>query len=175
MDFKEFETELLKKRGPKKMKITGSWGVYDAYKMIRKNKWFSIGRPLKTNEFYSIVRGINKLLADELALGNTVELPARMGKIELKKKQPKVRIVNGKLVVPYTINWKETNKLWYEDEEAFKNKILIRHEVPYIFTVHYDKYKAIYENKIFYDYEVNRFIKRKLKDNIIEGKTDTLW
>lgn len=42
--------------GKKKFKVTGSWGIYDAYKSIRRHKWYDIGRPLTEKEFYAIVR-----------------------------------------------------------------------------------------------------------------------
>jgi hypothetical protein len=44
---------------PRYYKVNNSLGVYDAYKWIRKNKWFNIGRPLKEHEFYSIIRKVN--------------------------------------------------------------------------------------------------------------------
>ena len=44
-------------------KITNSIGVYDLYKLIRKNHWYDIGRPLKEHEFYAIIRKVNSLLA----------------------------------------------------------------------------------------------------------------
>ena len=33
----------------------------------------------------------------------------------------------------------------------------------------------MYENQVFYEFEVNRFIKRALVESINNGKTDTLW
>ena len=67
-------------------KVTGSLGVYDAYKYIRKNKWFDIPRPLKEGEFYRIIRRINDYLADELVKGKEVKLPHRLGTLEIRKR-----------------------------------------------------------------------------------------
>ena len=78
-------------------KITNSWGVYDAYKAIRKNGWYDIGRPLKEHEFYAIIRRVNSLLAEEIIYGKPVVLPSQMGTIELRKYPKGVRFVNGKL------------------------------------------------------------------------------
>ena len=36
-------------------KIRNSIGIYDIYKMLRKNKWLNIGRPLTEHEFYTII------------------------------------------------------------------------------------------------------------------------
>lgn len=171
----EFQNRMFKREGHKKMKITNSWGVYSAYKHIRKNHWYNIGRPLKESEFYAIVRGINKLLANEIALGHEVILPERMGKLELRKHERGVSIVDGKLKNTYPIDWAGTVKLWFEDEEEKEKKTLLRMEEPVVYHVKYCKDKANYENKIFYQFEVNRFIKKALKDNIKKGITDTLW
>jgi hypothetical protein len=50
----------------RKFAVTNSWGIRDAYKLIRKNHWFNIGRPLKESEFYHIIREVNNLLAEEI-------------------------------------------------------------------------------------------------------------
>ncbi len=171
----EFKTEVCKKRGDKQFKVRNSFGIYDCYKLIRKNKWYDIGRPVSEHDFYAIVRGINNILADNIANGETVYFPHRMGKLELRKGKRGVKLVDQKLKVTYPINWEETLKLWYEDEEAKKNKILLRDENEYVYKVKYCKQDATYENKIFYYFTLNRFIKQALRDNIEQRKIDALW
>ena len=173
--FREFSTKVQCKRGPKVMKVTNSFGVYDAYKKIRKNGWYDIGKPVSEHDFYAIVRGVNKLLAEEVAAGRPINFPARMGKLELRKIPRGVSIVDGKLKISYPPDWSETLKLWYEDEEARKNKTLIRDESPFGYKIKYDRYNATYENKVFYQFVLNKFIKKALKENIKNGKIDTLW
>lgn len=178
MDYKEFENQVQKKygKGTKNFKVRGSWGIYDAYKHIRKNKWYDIGRPLTEHEFYTIVRSVNSLLATNIALGKAVMLPARMGKLELRKRELTPYInKNGVLRVPYPVDWNSTVRLWFEDKEARENKTLIRDEKDTIYSVKYNKYDATYQNKWFYEFTLNRFIKRALKDNINNGITDTIW
>lgn len=175
MGFEEFRDKIQKKSQKKHAKVRNSYGVYDVYKVIRKKKWFNIGRPLTEHEFYSIIREVNNLLAEEMAKGNTVVFPLRMGKLELRKRKAGAVISNGKLKVNYPVDWKETLLLWYRDEEAKANKTLIRNECNEVYYVKYNKHNATYENKCFYEFALNRFIKRALKDNIIKGKIDTLW
>ena len=175
MEYNGFTEEICRKKGDKKFKVKGSWGIYDVYKHIRKNKWYDIGRPLKEHEFYSIVRQVNDLFAKEIADGNTVVFPSKMGKLELRKFERGVGIVDGKLKITYPVNWSETLKLWYEDAEARRNKTLLRRESKWVYHVRYNKYDATYENKGFYEFTLNRFIKHALKENIVKGKTDTLW
>lgn len=175
MDYKEFKIKLIRAEVPRKAKVRNSWGVYDSYKHIRKKHWYDIGRPLKEHEFYSIIREMNNLLAKEIVKGNIVVFPYNMGKLELRKFKPEVKIVDGKLKVGYPINWEETMKLWFNDEEARTNKILLRHEPEYIYHIKYNKFGALYENQCFYEFEVNRFIKQALAKSINDGKTETLW
>jgi hypothetical protein len=156
-------------------KITNSWGVYNAYKLIRKNHWFDIGRPLKEHEFYAIIRKVNSLLAENVINGETVVLPAAMGKLELRKYPRGVSFVNGNLKNTYPIDWKSTNQLWAIDEEEHKKKTLLRYESPMVYCVKYVKDDATYENKTFYQFRLHQKLKIKLKENIINGKTDTLW
>lgn len=174
-DYIEFSNEVRKASRPKQAKVRNSWGIYDSYKHIRKNGWYDIGRPLKEHEFYSIVRQVNDLLAEEIAKGNTVVFPSRMGKLELRKLERGVSIVDGKLKITYPVNWSETLKLWFEDAEARRNKTLLRTESRFVYHVRYCRHEATYENKVFYEFTVNRFIKKALKENINKGITDTLW
>lgn len=175
MDYNEFANKIRKTRGPKKMKVTSSWGVYDAYKHIRKQGWYDIERPLKEHEFYSIIRGVNNLLAEEIVKGNTVAFPYRMGKLELRKHKVGVSIEKGKLKNTYPIDWDKTVKLWYDDEEERKKKTLVRIENTTSYYVKYDKRKSTYENKNFYQFVLNQSVKRALSKNISKGKIDTLW
>lgn len=176
MELEEFKCEIQHKKGKKgPFKVTNSWGIYDAYKHIRKKGWYDIGRPLKEHEFYSIVRQVNDYLAENIANGISVTFPSRMGKLELRKNKRGVSLVDGKLKITYPVNWEETMRLWYEDEEARKNKTLLRNEEEYVYHVKYLKYDATYENKTFYQFDLNRFIKKALKTNIKKGITDTLW
>lgn len=156
-------------------KVKDSWGIYDAYKLIRKNHWYDIGRPVSEHEFYTIIRSINSLLADEIAQGKTVVFPEKMGKLELWKYQSKAYFHNGKLNITYPIDWNSTKQLWEQDEEAKKNKTLIRFDSKWVYHVKYINIMATYENKVFYLFTLNNFIKDKLSLNIKQNKVDTIY
>ena len=176
MEYREFESKILKRSSKNKhFKVKNSWGVYDAYKLIRKNGWYDIGRPLKEQEFYTIVRQINKILVGELLKGNSVIFPQKMGRLELRKTNRNAKFKKGKLIISYPIDWHKTLHLWYEDGEARREKILLRNESGKVFKVIYSKYGATYENQIFYEFTLNRDIRNCLKESIQQGKTETLW
>lgn len=164
--------ELLKVNEPRVHKITKSLGVYDAYKWIRKRKWEDVGRRLTEHEFYSIIRKVNDLLAINLINGEDIKLPHRMGTLELRKKSSRVYLKNGKLCTNLPIDWDKTLKLWCEDEDAYTNRVLIRMEENEIFKVYYNKNKAEYNNKSFYQFKINRELKKALKRNIKKNRVD---
>ena len=161
-----FRKEVLKVNESRVHERNKSLGVYDAYKWIRKNKWLDIGRPLTEHEFYTIIRQINNLFADNIIEGNDIHLPHRMGDIELRKYENIIEFRNGVLVDSLPIDWDRTLKLWYEDEEAYKNKTLIKMEEKETFRVFYNKRTANYENKSFMQFEANRNLKLRLKQKI---------
>lgn len=171
MSYEEFRKEILKIDKPRNHKVKGSYGVYDAYKYIRKNKWFGL-EPFTENQFYTIIRSINKELADYLTSGGTIKLPYGMGKIMLIKVSAKAKFKEGKLVNTKPIDWDKTLKLWYEDEECRNSKILVRTDIKSKFKIIYDKSKARYKNKTLYSFLPNRDLKIKLKEKIQEGIVD---
>lgn len=164
--------EILKLNEHRIHKVNKSLGVYSAYKWLRKRQWADIGQRLTEHEFYSIIRKINNELAYNLSLGIDVKLPHRMGTIELRKVSACVNFKDGKLHNTLPIDWDRTLKLWCEDKESYKNRTLIKIEEKEIFKVHYNKAKASYTNKSFYQFNANRELKKTLKRNIKEGKVD---
>lgn len=168
----DFRSAILKVKGPRVHKVRNSLGVYDAYKWIRKNKWLNIGRPVTEHEFYSIIRQVNDLLAETILSGGDIVLPHRLGTIELRKYDTRISICNGKLVTNLPIDWDRTLKLWSEDEEAYKERTLVKMEEQEVFKVFYNKRMANYENKSFMQFEVNRDLKRRLKQRIKSGAVD---
>ena len=171
--YKDFKSVIQGLQNTRTHKITNSLGVYDAYKYIRKHKWFNISRPLTEHEFYQIIRRVNSYLAEELVNGNDITFPNRMGKLELRKRNSLPVIdKNGSLKVTYAIDWDSTLKLWYNDEKAFNNKTLIRLPERSIFRVKYNKDTANYENKSFMEFQVNRDIKTRLKQKIKNNEID---
>lgn len=170
--WKEFRTSVCHLNEHRTHKVSGSLGVYDAYKFLRKRKWLNIGRPLTEHEFYSIIRKVNDYLADSFLHGNDIKLPHRMGRIELRKYDVRVSFDGEKVKTNLPIDWDRTLKLWYEDEEAYENKTLVKVEEKEIFKVYYNRQLADYNNQSFYEFNVNRELKKRLKQRIKEGKID---
>lgn len=164
--------KIKKVNQSRKHKINNSLGVYDAYKWIRKNKWLNIGQPITEKQFYSIIRSVNKNVVKDLLLSKDIILPNRMGKLELRKRIPKIDFIDGKIKTNLPVDWNRTLNLWVEDQQAKKDKILIRHESKCIFKVLYNKHNATFNNKSFYTFTLNREVKKELKNKIINNQID---
>lgn len=172
MTYEEFRKEVQHTDTSRKHKITGSIGVYSAYKFLRKNKWLNIGRSLTEHEFYSIIRRVNNYLAEGFLNGQDIKFPHRMGQLELRKYDARFSIENGKVKTNLPIDWDRTLKLWYEDGEAYKEKTLVKVEEKEIYKVYYNKQLADYQNMVFYEFKVNRELKRSIKQRIKNGLLD---
>ncbi len=167
----DFRKEVLKVNKPRVHKIYNSLGVYDAYKWLRKNKWLDIGS-ISEHDYYAIIRAVNKSLIVKFLVTGSIKLPERMGEITLRKYPAKITLKNGKVQTNLPIDWDATLHLWSEDKDSYDNRALIRTEEKEIFKVLYDKSKALYNNKSFYNFELNRDIKVALKRKLKKGLLD---
>lgn len=172
MNLKEFKSKVLKKKEHRKHKVTNSYGTKQAWRWLKKNKWLNIGQSISEREFGIIIKTIHKILKDQLLAGKDINLPCKMGRIELRKFKTWVDFKDGKLLTNLPIDWDRTIELWYEDEEAYDKKILIRREAKEGFKIRYEKNIATYNNKTFYDFIPNRELKQELSNKIKNGEID---
>ena len=168
----ELRRQVLKVDHSRNHKDKNSIGVYDIYKHIRKNKWYDIGQPITEHQFYTIIRQVNNVLADNLLKGNDIVFPNKMGRLEVRKFEPIIRFDDNKLTVRLPIDWDRTLKLWSEDEEAYKERTLVKMEEKEIFKVCYNKTRADFPNKGFYQLQINRDLKIAIKKKIKLGNFD---
>jgi nucleoid DNA-binding protein len=164
---RDFKTSIKRSNTKKEHKITASLGMREAFRYYTKKS-----KSLSEKDFRRVVRYINSILQESLALGEDINLPCRMGRLELRKFKTSVSFKDGKMITNLPIDWDETLNLWYEDKESFKEKRKVRMEVPEVFRVYYKKSTANYNNKSFFTFKVNRDLKQKLKTNIINKKVD---
>ena len=156
-------------------KIRNSLGVYNGYKFYRKNKPKDKKYILSESQYFAIIRQINNHLVDEIVKGNEIKLPLRMGTIEIRKYEKKIKIdENGKVITNLPVNWDETLKLWYEDSEAYKNRILVRRDEQEIYKILWNKENVNFNNRSFYEFAFNKELRMRLKHNIRKGIIDAL-
>ena len=176
MGLKEFRKEVLKANNKHKYKVTNSNGTKAAWRWIKKNKWLNIGQPITELEFGTIIKAINKTLQDQLVAGKDVLFPNRMGRLEIRKFTPKKEFKDGKVVTTLPVDWKKTIELWWEDEESYKAKTLVRQDVNEVFTFYYNKNAkyAHYTNKSFYQFIPTRYLKKRIKQKVLNKSFDAL-
>ena len=163
-------------RGDKrKHRVKTDFGNYDYYKyFLSKHDNSVVSRAI----FGQIIKEFNTHVRDRVSTkGAEYTFPYRIGKIELRKLKTEVKIDSeGNIVNNLPINWRETRKLWEENEQAKENKTKIRytneHTEGYTFRIFYKTSKANFKNKSIYKMKVNRTLKRQLSKSIFAGRID---
>lgn len=170
--FEQFINDVKKVNEKRNHKIKNSEGVYDCYKWLRKRHWIDIGQQLTEHEFYTILRRTCNLVANNIAMGKELDLPYRMGVIELRKRPTDTYIKDGEVKTTMPIDWDKTLRLWYEDKHSFTQRKLVRLVEHEVFRIIHNKTTAQFKNKSFFRFTLNTDIKKKLKLNIREGHVD---
>lgn len=152
----------------KEYNIRNSWGVYDFYKYYRKTKPKDPKFIISDVQYYAIFRRVNELLVDSLVRTGELEFPYKMGKLIVFKKTLGSWIApNGNRYTSRKVNWDKTLELWYNDEEAYKNKTLLYFENDERLTIRYNKTKAEFKNKYYYEFKPSRDIDRRVKNESV--------
>lgn len=171
MNYNKFRARILKVHNKKKFKVRSSYGTKQGWRWLKKHKWLN-GEPVTEKQFGIIIRCVNEYLVEQLLQGHDINLPCRMGKIELRKTKARIEFVDGKLDTNLPVDWKRTLELWHEDAKAYQDKTLIRKEYDEIFRIIYNKSSANYNNKTFYQFTPHRDVKKKLSERIKQNKVD---
>lgn len=169
----DFIKKVKKVSGKRHYKVTGSYGVKDIlsfYRSVRKAENLPV---ISDKVFYKIIRTVNNIICDELRASNTVTLPENMGKIYGVKYHTKVEYRNGVLINNHPVDFNKTLKLWYEDPECMKKKVLVRNLDKEIFKLYWDKRGCEMKNKVFYQIIFNRELRLSIRELARQGKYDT--
>lgn len=153
-------------------KINHCLGTHEIHRIMMKNKWQGIGEPVSQKDFHIIIGTVNKLITKYFIEGHTMTLPYNLGKLELIKKKTYVDFKDGKLKTNKFVNWRETLKLWEEDDEARQDKTLIRYDLKYQIYCKYNKFRAIFKNKKFYSFKPTIRTVKKIVFNYVNNKVD---
>lgn len=172
MSLNEFLKEIKNVKKERHHKVTNSYGSKDAFHYYRKIRPQEDKYVLTDCQYLAIIRQINNHLRDFLVEGKDVLLPERMGRLELRKYANSIKFEEGKLKTNLPVDWNATLKLWYENPSSKNKKQLVRQENVDTFKVFYNRNLANYNNKTFYEFDLNRTIKVGLKNNIKQNKID---
>ena len=173
-NYQEFLNKL-QKQGSKPHTISHCLGARDAWKWVRKNKWKVLkGQKCSSALYGALIMEVNKLLVEELFEGHLIEFPHNMGTLMLTGTPAKLRYKEGKLYNNYRTDWEKTLKYWFEDDEARKNKQVIKRVQNTIYNIKYSKRNACYKNQRYYHMRINRSLVRALGKKIKGQKLNAL-
>jgi hypothetical protein len=165
------------RQGKSKEKIKSDINLPEQYKYYinnnceNKESSFYVTRTQYSNFLKSL---FSLMINNMIHKNDEYQLPYRLGSLCIRKYVQKVKIIDGKLVSNFPVDWNSTLKLWEEDEESKKEKKLIRHinKNKEVYRYIYIKGMANYTNKKFYKFKPTRTNKLKLKTAIENGTVD---
>lgn len=115
------------------------------------------------------------VMADDVLDGRIVTLPRRMGSISLRRKPRVVKIGDdGKPKVNTPVDWGATVRLWSEDDDARRRKVIVHHDSKNVYSIMYTKNGAafLYDNRV--SFKPVRALKLRLKERLKDGEQDCL-
>ena len=169
-DRDSFIKKVKKVDKPRVHSILNSYGIEDGYKYYKTVKPDDEIYSLTLQQYSSIIKAFNNKIKSAISLGNRFVFPCRLGAIELRKRPTKVYLNEDKIKSNHPVDWDRTLKFWYEDEEAYNNRTVIRVEERNVFKIYYSKSTSDFINQAFYGFKVNRDLKMQLKKNIKDNK-----
>jgi len=173
LSFDEYRNRLLKRNSKtKNFRIKNSWGSKYIHRSVDKNH---ILKKVSECDFLHIVRTINNYLVDELLEGKAITIPY-LGIFYVNNRELRTFVTkDNRIVTQKPVDWYSTHKLWYTDEEARKEKTIIRFTDNYGYNVVWIKGK--FKNKVFFKFTPVRALKLRIieqaknnKDLFIYGK-----
>lgn len=165
----EQQSKIGHKKKGTKHNIKCDINIVDSFYWYRKH-----GGNIDLKLYRKILSEVNKYIAEQISLGMPVDLPKRFGRLVQRKAKKGIKIENGKVVNNFPIDWGTTKKLWREDADAFKNKVLIKLPVNWNYYIIWEKSKAEFKYKTLYSFKPVRSIKLKTRQNQIDGRMDAI-
>jgi len=149
-------------------KIFSDYGINDYY-LYYKSK----GGTYDKNIFNKVLRVFNKGLYPILCTFNyDYKLPKRMGILQVIQRETYVLLDdNGEIKTNRPVDFKATLDMWEKDPQSKEDKLVVRHENKYVFSVNYCKRLANYKNKSLYSVNINRELKQYLTSQIKSNPT----
>lgn len=150
------------------------YGIKDYYNYFKKNnKDIDITR----GEFNKIITEYNKAICDFIIEDNMIyQIPFVNLQFVIRKDKRKPRLIGSKLVNPTPIDWKTTKDLWARDEDAKKQKLLVRyrnsHTSGYVFRIYMKKFRCKTKYSKFMKFRPNRVFQRNLAKRIKDESKD---
>lgn len=163
--------KFLKRKETKHHKITNSFNIKKIFQEIRRNKFYG-KKNVDEATFYTIIKEVNLEIVNILLTESSIDFPKKLGVLYLVKYDTKVYLKNNKVYTNKPVDWKATYTLWKEDEECYKNKILVRLDRPTLIKAVFSHYHRFYKNTNFMAFRLKRELKKKIHELYYNGELD---
>jgi hypothetical protein len=119
------------------------------------------------NLYSKIIRYIHSLLKESLLSTGSIDLPYGLGRFEIKSHNGVIYMKDNKVKRSMAVNWEETLKYWFSNENGEKKKILIYNKQGPIYRVVWVRKKLRTKNLVYYSFNTSRTLKKELKQQIL--------
>lgn len=150
-------------------KIKTDFGIKDYYKYYKTNS----KKPVDLKKYHKVINEFNKGIVNLIMNDDLEYKPIKLAMVLCVRKVLKVpRIENGKLINYSPIDWKTTNQLRADSEEAANKKLVVRytnnHTSKFVFRIKLLKHGSKYSNKQYYRFKACRSFQRLLAKRILD-------
>lgn len=164
-NLKEFRGKLLHSKKHEKhipRSITKREFYFDYLKIKPKYKKYIISESMHIK----ILNAFFSKIGERLLHGDYIRMPYTFGGISIRMRPVSVEFVDGQLRTSRPVQWGKTIKLWVEDPQAYQDKLVVRSEDDYVYTLIYSKYRAFFKNVKLIKLQTNRNFKEKMRVRI---------
>lgn len=162
-----------------KGKYNSDVGMEDFYRYYKNNFVPKRGSSydIDGSTYRSIISDFNMKIIEKIVKESfDFHIPCRLGILGVRKYKKKPFKYGDKYVKNLPIDWKSTKELWEKNEEARKNKKLVRYlnkdKGGYIYKIFYFKGTANYKNKSAYKFKSSYKFKEIFKKELEKGEVD---
>lgn len=162
MTFEEFYSKTLKRSGGgKKITITNSYKTQEVFYYYHRNSKYKFDKSL----YRKISDAINLKIAYYLVEDRGFGFPFNLGKVRIARVDKMAR----SKYTQHIVDWKETIKLWYEDEECREKKIKVLKRRRPLLDVFYVRDMIRFPKSKMILFKLNRSFKMKLNEMFENG------
>lgn len=159
------------------LKLMFAQGIFNKYNQMRTT-------PKVTHKlFNNFTSDMLKEFADALVHGYEIKLPT-LGRFRVYSYKRTILKKNGEFNRDTPIDWKSTRELWgrlyphvntIEELKAIENKPMIRFDSEVGYGFLWDKLTVPLENKTLYEFKVNRSVRDRLKEVILDPNKEVYY
>lgn len=173
-DLREFMIQAKNVHGPRYHRAANSYDTKDFYRNYIKGLDRQSDLFVTERKYGEIIKATNDIIQERLLDGCQVVFPYGLGSLQIESRENVANIVDGKIHTSYMIDWNETLKLWFENDECRQRKMLVRTDAPLRYVVKYRRPTVPMTNKQYLCFLPCRNLTGKINTKIKEEGLDVV-